>query len=113
MAGSTLTNICDPVHNHDVATKNYVDSNMNSVLIGEGPLSMRNHQITHLGMPQNPEDAVNKRYADSCTLYDDLKIDSNGIRNVSKTSNPQDVATKLYIDIHKPIIAVCAERMVS
>ena len=73
---------------------------------------MRNHQITNLGMPQNPEDAVNNRNADSrrCTLYDDLKMDSNEITNVRNPSNPQDVATKIYIDIHKPIIAVFAEQ---
>ena len=112
MTGNTLTNVGDTVHNQDVATKNYVDSNMNSVSVGEGPLSMRNHRITNLGMPQNSEDAVNKSYADShrCIHYDDLNMDGNGIRNVRNPSNPQDVTTKLYIDIHQPIIAVCAEQ---
>ena len=73
ITGNTLTNVSDPVYNRDVATKNYVDSNMKSVSIGEGPLSMHNHRSTILGMPQNPEDVVDKRYADShrCTLYDD------------------------------------------
>ena len=101
MTGNTLTNISDPIHNHDVATKNYVDSNINSVSIDEGPLSMDNHWITN---PQNPEDAVDKIYADShkCTLYDDLNMHNNGITNVRNPSSPQDVATKyIFISINQ------------
>ena len=112
MTGNNQTNASDPVHNHDVATKNCEDSNLNSVSAGEGPLSMRNHRIKNLGMPPNPEHAVKKRYADShsCTLYDNLNMDGNGIMNVRNPSSPQDVTTKIYVDIHKPIIAVCAEQ---
>ena len=63
MTGNTLTNVSNPVHDHDAANKIYVDENAGISKTGGamlGDLDMNNNRLTGLppGIPQTSNDAV-------------------------------------------------------
>ena len=62
MSGNTLRNVSEPVHDHDVANKVYVDENSISKNGGEmqGDLNMNNHRLRGLAstLPHDDDDAI-------------------------------------------------------
>ena len=105
MTGNTLTNVSDPVNEHDVATKNYVDNNFLHA-DDTGAIDMGGNAITNISNPINEQDAVTKNYADNNFLHRDgtsvcsgsIDMGGNAITHVSDPTNDQDAATKKYVD---------------
>ena len=65
MGGNKISNVHDPVDNQDVATKQYVDSNM-SENSHNSDIDMNRYRIQNLRMmPEDNSEAVSKYYVDS------------------------------------------------
>ena len=68
MTGNTLTNVSNPVNAQDIATKNYADTKMSTMM---GDIQMTDNRITGLSDPVGNQDAATKCYVDnnrSCSL---------------------------------------------
>jgi len=83
MNSNYITNLHDPTHLQDAATKIYVDTNDNLRMLKagdtmSGTLNMNNNSITNLSNPQNSGDAVNKSYIDARLNNSGLLINLTG-----------------------------------
>ena len=67
MGNNKISNVHDPVDNQDVATKHYVDSNMNENSFNSD-IDMNRYRIQNLRMiPEDSSEAASKFYVDSKT----------------------------------------------
>ena len=109
MTGNTLTNVSDPVHEQDIATKHYTDNNFlrrDGTNECTGSIDMAGNTLTNVSDPVNEQDVATKHYADNTFLQKDgtgvcsgsIDMSGNAITHVSDPTNDQDVATKNYID---------------
>ena len=62
MTGNTLTNVSNPVNAQDIATKNYADTKMSTMM---GDIQMTDNRITGLSDPVGNQDAATKCYVDN------------------------------------------------
>ena len=134
MVGNTLTNVSNPVNDQDVATKSYVDvyagggdgkvNKSGDTMTGE--LNMNGNRITNLpDFPRNPKEAVSMAYvitkndrlqrktllrSGNQAMEGHLNMDTHYINNIRDPADPQDAATKNYVDSRKPLTTVHAER---
>ena len=107
----------EPFKSDDVATKNYVDTEIGFISIPflkldgtrpmTGNLNMDGHKISNLKMPEFYTDAANKQYIDTSPflkldgtrpMTGDLDMDSHKITNLNLPTDDNDASNKQYID---------------
>ena len=98
MGDHSIQKVGEPVNSDDVATKNYVNSEIGHIstpflkLDGTramtGVLNMNDHKISNLKMPELNTDAANKQYIDEALLKSHLV--SSHIENAFKYLSDQD-----------------------
>ena len=101
MGDHSIQKAGEPVNSDDVATKNYVDTEIGYIstpflkLDGTramtGVLNMNDHKISNLKMPELNTDAANKQYIDEALLKSHLV--SSHIENAFKYLSDQDEST--------------------
>ena len=117
----TIQNVGNPVNEHDVATKGYVDTALTSSAskIGESHLDMKGKKIRNMDEPTARSDAVTKGYFDhhiarissttapvgaymkldgSSIMLGEINAGGYSVTNVADPTNAQDAATKNYVD---------------
>ena len=121
MNNNSITNLKDPIYNHEAATKDYADKKL-SLAGGRmtGSINMGTHEITNLSAPTGNSNAATKKYADDLdtavrtkisqekaalqTLLDkkiDIgEIDQKGqkIVNLGEPTSAKDAATKDFVE---------------
>ena len=109
MGDHSIQKVGEPVNSDDVATKNYVNSEIGHIstpflkLDGTramtGVLNMNDHKISNLKMPELNTDAANKQYIDEALLKSHLV--SSHIENAFKYLSDQDESwSERYIIVH-------------
>ena len=126
-----ITAVADPTSAQDAATKRYVDrlagyvtaqDNLRVLKSGDimtGTLSLSSNKVTAVADPTDPQDAATKNYVDARgyatiayvdsrdskrvhnegdTMTGPLAMSANKVTDVADPTDPQDAATKNYVD---------------
>lgn len=103
----TITNLSTPTNSGDAATKGYVDTSISN-LIASSPatLDTLNELAAALGNDPNFATTVTNSIAGKLSLTGGtmsgvIAMGSNKITGVSDPTNPQDAATKTYVDTQR------------
>lgn len=94
MSGNTVTQVKEPVDLSDVATKNYVDTQI--IAPAAQNRSMGGYRLTNVGQPTDVSDAATKGYVDTPTA--NRSMGGFKITNTAEPTDVSDVATKNYVD---------------
>jgi len=110
MVGNTLTNVSDPVNNHDVANKIYVDENTVVSKSGdtmEGDLNMDGNRITGLPTTTLPESNSNAvSYQQVVNLVRDAELESTGKVNRTGDTMIGDLILSIINDNNRVLVVL-------